>query len=325
LTEISNTLSDTNNSLYTHIQTQGQGQTTKKNLSEIISIEKQTLNFGMCFPGEIIKRRFKIKNNSYTDKFQIEIKFNFAKDVNFKKYFLSITCDENNTNNASFPNIENSMLKYNCFNILGKEDEPVSERKILLKEFEETEIEISFTSPFNKSRENFYSVIHVISKNQVIHSILIISTLEIPKLLCLKELNSPNAKFPLIPLMLEIKSKGQKFRLPFKNASLKDMLIEISIETCVSKNSSVFGFDDNYYECQFFIFPSLLEIPAQSMGSIDLIAKIRRIKNDENLDKLKLSGKLNSNKVRKIILGKIKGASVVYNFFVEAQIRGAQN
>lgn len=349
INEINDTISDMNNSLFTEsYRHQRDGNnSTSGNLSEIISIDKQTLNFGICFPGEITKRKFKLKNNSYSEKYQLEIKFNFGKDSNFTKYFSKFFIEENinsNTKNIKkFPEFENAMLKYNCYSLPSrpqdykdhidkdnKDHEPLSERKIQLKGCEEREIEVCFTTPFNKSKENLYTVIHVISHNQVIHTVPIISTLEIPKLLCLKDLSdlsSQNAKFPLISLMLEIKSKGQKFKLPFKNASLKDMQIEFSIDTKVSKSLSIFVFEESYYECQFVIFPSLLDIPSQSTGYIDLLAKIRRIKNDENLNLEKLKEKINDSnrKIRKIIIGKLMGASVVYNFFVEAQVRGVQN
>jgi hypothetical protein len=116
---------------------------------------------------------------------------------------------------------------------------------------------------------------------------------------------------PLINLKLEIKSKGQKFRIPFKNISAKDIEIEFSLD--VKNNSSVFIINDKFYECQFLFFPNTICVDSHSTGYIDLIAKIKKANMDENIDESRIK-----DKVRKVILAKIKDSSIFYPFFVEA-------
>lgn len=142
----------------------------------------------------------------------------------------------------------------------------------------------------------------------------ILGSVDIPKLLCLKELYNEKATFPLISLLLEIKSKGQKFKIPFKNFSLKDMEIELIFEK-LPINKTIFHIGEKYYECQFLCFPNRLAIPSHGVCEIELIAKIKKFKvsNTENFVVTKIG-----KKIRKVLIAKVKNASVYYSFFIEA-------
>ncbi len=175
------------------------------------------------------------------------------------------------------------------------------------------EFAVYFKCPITKIKEDLFGLLQIQNGNHPEKNIPILCNIEIPKLLCLKQVYS-ESKLPLLSLMLELKTKGQKFRVPFKNASCKDMEIDFSLDTI--NNNSIFTVKDNVYDCQFMLFPNKLNIQPGSTQSIDIIAKIRKVKSDENQNMDKYQ-----NKVRKIIIAKLQNSDVFYSFFTEAQIK----
>jgi hypothetical protein len=284
------------------------GNLLQFNHSPKVLIDKTNfINFGLCFPGENLMKKIKIQNSSMKEKTVVEIKF--SDRSNITQHFKDII--PGNLSNL----VENSFEKYKCFQLSSHSDSnndgQIFEKKILLKEKEELEVEIIMIAPFVKRKENVYGICEVYNNKELVLTLPLLATIEIPKLMCLKQLNSLEGGSPLITIKLDLKSKGQKFRIPFKNLSIKDMEIEFFLDKV--KNNNIFTYNDNFYECQFLFFPKVLELQAQSTSSIDLIAKISKKKVDENLDDTKIY-----SKVRKVIIAKIKNSSVHYSFFVEA-------
>lgn len=263
-------------------------QTTNKKINTLtntpdVEINKKSLDFGIVFPGEIANTKIKLKNSSITDKSVVDL-------------------------------LLSSQGK--CFSL--SENEILTEKKFLLKENEELEFDITLITPFRKKSERLSATLQIFTDQNLLCNLPINANVEIPKLLCLKEMSSPHAKFPLINLMLEVKTKGQKFRIPFKNSSNKDIEVEFSIDKNNTLSHSVFIFEENYYECQFLFFPNFLVVPSQGSNYIDIVAKIKRAKLDENIEESKIT-----NKVRKIIAAKIKNSTIFYTFFTEAVFKNS--
>jgi hypothetical protein len=234
-------------------------------------------------------------------------------------YFSHVEEGENlnDTGNYQSPSHSQSNSELNL--------NPTQTIKIFLREKEEKEIFVNLRTPFIKKREKIFALakikINNFSNNHRKYTegesnfILSHAVIEIPKLLCLKEIYSPIAKIPLITLSVEIKSKGQKFRIPFKNLSLKDIEIEFSLDK--TKNNSIFTVDGcEFYECQFIFFPKSMLIGSQQNSTLELIAKVKKVRKDENVEDRK-----NTSQVRKVILAKIKNLDVIYSFFVEVWLK----
>jgi hypothetical protein len=179
-----------------------------------------------------------------------------------------------------------------------------------LRSDEITSIDVILKAPFVKSKMNLFSCIEILSNGVVVQNIPIQGYLEIPKLLCLKEMNCTQANLPLISVQIEVKSKGQKFKIPFKNMSMVDLDLDIILEK--KFNDNLFTYREEVYQCQFICFPGNLTVSAQSTSTLDLIAKVTKASDDTD-DKRNLG-----NKIRKVLIAKVRNANVFYTFFVEA-------
>ncbi len=240
---------------------------------------------------------FGLKNNS-SHKLSLDLKFSKG---NIKKKFESVVY---NSNTIEYE-IENSQNIFSCFSL--KEDH-FNELNLTLKPFETETIELNLITPFVKSKRELFSLIEFFSGRENVLNIPIIGYIDIPKLVCLCD--TRGASLPMINLKIETKSKGQKFKIPFKNFSLLDMELDIIIERKFNENT--FCLNGNIYQCQFYCFPNTFTINSQSTTSIDLVAKVTKAL-DENINTQPVS-----NKIRKVLIAKVKNANIFYTFFIES-------
>lgn len=207
-----------------------------------------------------------------------------------------------------FETLENSQLKYSCFKVISSGIEDI-------KKHEERGFLIELIVPRIKTKEDLFSLLQITTTyaDKVSYFFLpILGYVEMPKLLCLKELYTEKANLPLIAILLKTQGKGQKIKIPFKNFSLKDLEIQFYFERNTSLQNKVF-IGGNLYEAQFVCFPFKLVIPSHSTGYLELVVKVNRIKQDENLEVLK-----NKSMIRKVLIAKVTNANAFYTFFLEA-------
>lgn len=259
------------------------------------------LSFGSVYPTAISTLQYKLKNISNQS---TTIAFRISDKANVKEHFEAYDDICNNSN-----------LKYNCFRIANEK------QKVTLQQNEEIVIEIELNAPYTKSKENIFSLVEIYNNNFIDKSIPLFAQIEIPKLCCLKSIQNAtsqtNCRIPVIPVRLELKSKGQRYRLPFKNMAIKDLEIEIGIDSKKNKTDS-FWYNYEYYKCQFVFFPNHLIVPAQGVSNLEMIAKISKGIIDENSQASSCPNQLNQRSIRKIITAKVKGTKVAYSFFLEA-------
>lgn len=255
------------------------------------------INFDISYPAQNVKRVFGLKNNS-NNKISISLKFS---DGEIRDKFEKLI--------DNFKNIDkdviNSQNIYSCFSF---QEDYLKEMNLTLRPFESQTIDLNLITPFLKHKQEMFSIIEIYSSRENILSIPILGYIEIPKLVCL--CNIKGGSIPMINLKIEIKSKGQKFKIPFKNKSLLDMELDIIIERKFSNN--IFSINGNIYQCQFYCFPNTLRIDSHTTISIDLIAKITKA-SDENINTDMIS-----NKIRKVLIAKVKNVNIFYTFFIES-------
>jgi hypothetical protein len=254
-----------------------------------IETSKSIINFDLCLPGQVSKRSLKIKNIS-KQSIELEIKFNQGKDLN--EVFKSII---NENINDVFGNLTNSQNIYSCFSI--------DVETIKLDQDEIVSINITLTAPFIKSKLNLFTTLEIKHNDTVIQNIPIQAYIETPKLLCLKS-TAIEGELPIILLELE---PGIKYKIPFKNQSLIDLELDFILEKKFTDN--LIKHKDLVYECQLICYPNNIIIPAQGSSTIDLIAKVT---------KTQFEGVRPQDRIRKVLIGKVKDASVYYTFFIEA-------
>ncbi len=255
------------------------------------------LNFDIILPGQNVKRIFGLKNNT-NHKINLEIKFSQA-DIRNK--FESLL--ENFNKNEK--DIDNSQNIFNCFSL---SEEYSNDLNITLRPFETQTIDVNIITPFVKNKQDLFSLIEINSGRDNILSIPILGHIDVPKLICLCD--TKGGSLPIINIKLEIKSKGQKYKVPFRNLSLLDMELDIIIER--KFNDNTFTINGDIYQCQFYCFPNSLIINSHTTTYIDLIAKVTKATN-ENINTSSLS-----NRIRKVLIAKVKNANIFYTFFIES-------
>lgn len=255
------------------------------------------INFGMLFPTEEKVEKIKVKNSSANI---AQIEFKISDRGNLKEFFPNYVeiCD-------------NSNIEYNCLVLMNKA------QKINLVQGEEVEVILKIKTPFVKKRQNLFFLLEVYNNNFLDKSIPIVSTIEIPKFCCLKNVaGSKNNSTPLIPIKIELKSKGQKYRIPFRNYSLKDIKLNFVINNAKSKGKDYYISSDNkIYKFMFIFFPNELIVTPQTTVYVDMIIKVSLEKeNNENLIKNK------NNKIRKVINANISDTEISYFLLVDGYI-----
>lgn len=269
-----------------------------------VEFDTNKIFYGVMFPTESKVVKFKIKNIS---KIQVKIEIKVSEKENLKEYFQDFNdiCD-------------NSNLKYqNLFQIVN------NECKLTLTPQQQVEFEVKVDVPLIKKAENLFSLLEIYTNNFLDKTIPLQASIEIPKVCCLKNLqNEKMNKIPLIPVKIEIQSKGQRYRLPFKNYSLKEMTIEFSINK--KYNLSDYYYSSLYsqaYKVNILFFPSSLSIPPQSVSYVEMIIKVCLITNDENSNHGSNTNipqnKRNNKKVRKIVNMKVMNTSLNYSMFID--------
>lgn len=283
--------------------TNNNNNTNNKILPEI-EFDLNTIFYGVMFPTESKIVKLKMKNIS---KIPANIEIKISEKENVKEYFQDFNdiCD-------------NSNLKYqNLFQIIN------NECKLTLNPQQQIEFEIKVAVPLVKKAENLFSLLEIYTNNFLDKTIPLQATIEIPKVCCLKNLqNEKMNKIPLIPIKIEIQSKGQKYRLPFKNYSLKEMSIEFTINKKYNLNDYYYSsLDSKAYKVNILFFPSCLSIPPQSVSYVEMIIKVCLVTNDENNNHISNNnGQQNQRKdknIRKIVNMKVMNTSLNYSMFID--------
>ena len=269
---------------------------------ETFKVNPSILKLPLVFPGETIKVKFSVINLQAQNVF-IDFSFVLKEKHILKDYEAFYQYKD------VLESFENSQAKYNCFKLSSNSTEEI-------KKLSERDFEVELKSPQIKSKEDLFALLQITSNfnDKTNYFFLpILANVEIPKLLCLKELYIEKCNFPLIAILLNTQTKGQKVKIPFRNYSLKDLEIEFYFE----KNSSIQNkvlINNQLCESQFMCFPSNVVISSHTTTYLELVIKVLRIKQDENFDTLK-----NKSVIRKILIARIKNADVYYTFFLEAR------
>lgn len=112
--------------------------------------------------------------------------------------------------------------------------------------------------------------------------VMLIGVIEPPKIICPKSVFDARAGQRLIPIALKQVGGTQKFRIPFKNESAKELDIEYSFVKIGEKWENEISMNE-YLE--FFCMPGTLKIGADATGILSVMVKV----NTDKLDKAKLN------------------------------------
>ena len=281
-------------------KTNTNNNTTTNKIVPEIQFEVSFVNFGIVFPTEKKAVKIQIKNVS---KNPSVIEFKISEKENLKEYFNEYNdiCD-------------NSNLKFqDIFKILN------TQCKVTLSKQEEIEVEIQIAAPLLKTSQKIFGLLEVYNNNFIDKSIPLFCNLQIPKICCLKSIkNDYKSKIPLIPIKVELLSKGQKYNLPFKNFSMKEITVELSIK---KKYNNDLYYSDNaqVYKVNVMFFPNILTIAPQSVSFAEMIIKVCKESNKENNNIANAQSR--KCKIRKWVTIKIKETNICYSMFIDGVVK----
>ena len=284
---------------------------SKHKTNKSIIIHPSILQFPVSFPGEVVKKSFKLINLT-NQKLLFKLIISNEKNLVdlFKRYFNNIieAYESNKINNAH--------IQYKCFKFDSCLNIKMDNNCLIcnLTEYEEQNLVLYFETPSLPSKDTKFGLLELQINDTIEDYIPILVTIEVPKLVCLREIYTPNAVYPLLSFKIKIQNKGQKFNIPFKNLSIKDMTIDFEFENNMNKRSqNIISYKNNFYECQLVCFPSTIHIEPQSSVYLEIICKVQNYKSNEQTEIYKKD----KERIRKILVGKVKNTSVTYTFFIE--------
>ena len=232
--------------------------------------EIKQIYFGLLFPTEQKIKTINYKNND------------IKKIISFKI--------RNNKNSENFKLLIDNNKNY--FNV---------------KSNEEINIKVLLEIPFMKNKNQINCELDIIDINSnLIETFLLYANVDIPKLCCLTYKNMlKECNIPLISINVNCE-ENQRFKIPLKNLSLKD----ISIDFCLlsSKDENIKKYID--YEI-FFDKHNNFIIPSCDINYLELIVNIK--KNNE----FDFNNCNNNIKIKKILRANIVETKINYYFCVE--------
>ena len=249
---------------------------------------------------------YKKNNNNNQDKEKIK-----------KIYFGVLFPTEQITKNISYQN--DDKKKIICFKINNNKDNNYSEYfKILidknknyfnLKSNEEVNIKILLEIPFLKNKKQINCELYILDiNNNLIDSFFLYANVEIPKLCCLSYKNIlKDCNIPLIKISTNL-DDTQKFSVPFKNLSIKDLNINFFLLSSSNKEDDISKYID--YEI-IFESEKNVNVPSCGVNYLEILLYIKK--------KKELLNNKNNNciKIKKIIQANIVDTKINYYFCFE--------
>lgn len=105
--------------------------------------------------------------------------------------------------------------------------------------------------------------------------VMMAGVIEPPRLLCPKSVLDAHAGKKVVPIAIKQIGGTQKFRIPFKNESAKDLDIEFSFVKIGERKDEEISMNE-YLE--FFCMPGTLKIASESTGILSVMVKVNNDK-----------------------------------------------
>ena len=251
----------------------------------------QIIYFGVLFPTEKIVKKIYYKNDD--KKKIICFKIKKANNTHNDEQYFKILIDQNK----------------NYFN---------------LKSNEEINLKVLLEVPFIKIKKQLKCDIEVFDINNcLIDTLHLYANIEIPKLCCMRynnlNFNLKEFNIPLIQIKINLDSNNdinnfisQKFKIPMKNLSIKDLLINFFILSNPKEENNFYEFIN--YEI-FFENEKEVLFPSLDINYFDILINIK-IKNDfyKNIKEKK------NIRIKKILGANIVDTKINYYFCLEILI-----
>ena len=269
-----------------------------------------------------------IKNNNINNNINKNIKINinnsynsFNKDIDKSKeevkkvYFGFLFPTEQKIKHINYKN--NDIKKIICFKIRKNKNYEYfkliidnNKNYFNLKSNEEIKIKVLLKIPFTKNKNQISCELDIIDiNNNLVETIFLYANIDIPKLCCLTYKNMlKECNIPLISINVNCK-ENQKFKIPLKNLSFKDIFINFFLLSSPNKDDKIRKYID--YEI-FFDTHNNFIIPSCDVNYFEIIINIKK---NNKFDYSNF--KKNNIKIKKIIRANIIETTINYYFCAE--------
>ena len=270
-------------------------------ITGLIGLESNFINFGTFYPGKILKCNLCVKNNTGHDR---SIYVSIDEDAfMFKKEELD---DMETELPSDIPNsIPNSEQIYHCWQFLVDPENKTFEKSVAidLSPHDSLQLGIILKSPCITKAKTLYSVIRIsLSDEDPMSSLLgntkdaiiviVKAEIMLPKLQCCKELYHERAGVKVIPLVIRLDILTQKIRVPFKNNGPKELDLILDVT----------GFPGKDPLAEYKCVPNYTSIGSNSIGYINI--SVNTWQND-------------SKKEQRVLVIRIKDTLMVYTYILD--------
>ena len=186
-----------------------------------------------------------------------------------------------------------------------------------LKSNEEINIRILLEAPFTKNKNQINCEVDIIDiNNNLIETFFLYANIEIPKLCCLTYKNMlQDCNIPLIKININYED-NQRFKIPFKNLSLKDIKIDFFLLSSPGGEDNIKKYID--YEILFDTQINFI-IPSYDINYLEIIINIKK-KNEFDFD-----SNNHCIKIKKILGANIVDTKINYYFCFELILTKNEN
>jgi len=186
-----------------------------------------------------------------------------------------------------------------------------------LKSNEEINIRILLEAPFTKNKNQINCEVDIIDiNNNIIETFFLYANIEIPKLCCLTYKNMlQDSNIPLIKININYED-NQRFKIPFKNLSLKDIKIDFFLLSSPGGEDNIKKYID--YEILFDTQINFI-IPSYDINYLEIIINIKK-KNEFDFD-----SNNHCIKIKKILGANIVDTKINYYFCFELILTKNEN
>ena len=186
-----------------------------------------------------------------------------------------------------------------------------------LKSNEEINIRILLEAPFTKNKNQINCEVDIIDiNNNIIETFFLYANIEIPKLCCLTYKNMlQDCNIPLIKININYED-NQRFKIPFKNLSLKDIKIDFFLLSSPGGEDNIKKYID--YEILFDTQINFI-IPSYDINYLEIIINIQK-KNEFDFD-----SNNHCIKIKKILGANIVDTKINYYFCFELILKKNEN
>lgn len=167
--------------------------------------------------------------------------------------------------------------------------------------------------------------------------ILLAGRIEVPALICQRELLVSDFKEKVIPLVVKKGQSNQKFRIPFKNTGPQ----ELDVEFTFVKTSAVIkgplqrcnstGSDDvrtpSFVQSpiEFQAVPSTMKVAANGAAILNISAKLKNSYQLASISREQsVPSKPRSEKYNHLLIAKVKDTQIMFSFIIEASVLDSQ-